>query len=109
MGKISYPSAAECRKADAIATKLRKHYADNWRVNLPRRFGGLTINIVLEKRHALHAKVKVTDWFTFTGTVAEEVQRLIGEVDAVLAEIANRPLFRVVWSTDGKGNITDHT
>lgn len=108
MGKVRSATAAEIRKADAIARRLRKHYADNWRVTIPQLQGAVRVNVIVEKRHALHAKVQTIDWFSVKYGVVAETQNLIREVDAILERIAKRPLFTIVAESDGKGNVTNY-
>ena len=99
MGRITYPTAAECRKATSVCRRLSKRYAENWRVRVIDRQGGLSVNVVMQKNHALHAKVATVDWFGFDRTVAETTADIVAEVDAILAKIAERPLFTIVAST----------
>ena len=103
MGRVRTATAAEIRKAEAVARRLRKHYAGNWRVSIPQRFGAVTINVIVEKRHALHAKVQTIDWFSLSRGVIGETKALIEEVDAILERVANRPMFTIV--ADSRGGV----
>ena len=111
MGKISAPSAAEVRACSSVCKKLANRYSDNWRVNVRDREGGLTVNVIIRKRHALHAEIASVDWFGFDrrlGSPKEIAEMVAEEVDAVLAKIEARPVFKVVWSSDGNGNVTHY-
>ena len=96
MGRITYPTAAECRKSASVCRRLAKRYAGNWRVNVVDRQGGLSVDVTVQRVGPLQAKIATIDWFGFSRGVVKTTSDVAEEVDAVLEEIENRPLFTIL-------------
>lgn len=111
MGKVRFATAAQCRKCSAVCKRLSKRYADNRRVNIRDRNGGLTADVLIARRLGGRAEIASVDWFGFgrrDGSVAEVAAQVAVEIDSILARIAALPVLQVRFATDGKGNSTEY-